>query len=145
MLVTGASTGIGAAVAKAFGAQGALVVVHYNTSEKDARAVLDTIMAAGGKGFLVQGDVGSDGGSEAVVEAAAANLGGLDGLINNAGSMLGRMPVTAMSDAHYEKVMNLNARSVLAASRAALPWLRAEGGFIINTTSIAARHGGGGG
>lgn len=145
VLVTGASTGIGAAVAAAFARQGASVAVHFNKSEAEARDLVGSIERNGGKAVLVGGDVAVSGGSERVVEEAARKLGGLNGLINNAGSMLGRMPVTAMSDAHYEKVMNLNARSVLSATRAALPWLRQNGGFIINTTSIAARHGGGGG
>ena len=145
VLVTGASTGIGAAVAQAFALQGSRVAVHYNSSEAEAQAVVRAIEASGGRAVLVKGDVAAAGGSEHVVEEAARKLGGLNGLINNAGSMLGRMPVTAMSDAHYEKVMNLNARSVLAATRAALPWLRQNGGFVINTSSIAARHGGGGG
>lgn len=145
VLVTGASTGIGAAVARAFGLQGAKVAVHYNQSRAEAEALVRDIAEAGGSAVLVQGDVAAPGGSERVVESAAARLGGLNGLVNNAGSMLGRMPVSAMGDDQYEKVMNLNARSVLAATRAALPWLRQRGGFIINTSSIAARHGGGGG
>ena len=145
VLITGASTGIGAAVARAFAQQGAKVAVHYNKSQAEAEALARDITEGGGTATLVQGDVSAAGGSEHVVEEAARKLGGLDGLINNAGSMLGRMPVTAMTDAHYEKVMNLNARSVLAATRAALPWLRQNSGFVINTTSIAARHGGGGG
>jgi 3-oxoacyl-[acyl-carrier protein] reductase len=145
ILVTGASTGIGAAAALAFARQGAKVAIHFNKSQAKAETLGRTIADEGGQAVLVGGDVSAAGGSEHVVEEAARKLGGLNGLVNNAGSMLGRMSVTAMTDAHYEKVMNLNARSVLAATRAALPWLRQNGGFIINTTSIAARHGGGGG
>lgn len=145
VLVTGASTGIGAAVAKAFAAQRARVAIHYNESAAAAEALLDSIRQAGGEAVLVQGDMSRPGESERVVEAAAAKLGGLDGLINNAGGMLGRLPTAEMDDAHYARVMDLNARSVLAATRTAVPFLKQRGGFVINTTSIAARNGGGNG
>ncbi|HLV85205.1 MAG TPA: SDR family oxidoreductase, partial [Devosia sp.] len=75
------------------------------------------------------------------VEETAAAFGRLDGLVNNAGGMIERVPYAEMTDAHYDSVMDLNARSVLAASTAAIPHLKARGGFIINTTSIAARNG----
>lgn len=145
VLVTGASTGIGAAVASAFAAQGARVAIHYNESAAAAEALLTKVRQAGGEAVLVQGDMSQPGESERVVEAAAAELGGLDGLINNAGGMLGRLPTAEVDDAHYARVMDLNARSVLAATRAAVPFLKQRGGFVINTTSIAARNGGGNG
>ncbi|WP_312804539.1 SDR family NAD(P)-dependent oxidoreductase [Agrobacterium cavarae] len=145
VLVTGASTGIGAAVAKALAAQGAKVAVHYNESAAAAEAVLADIRHAGGEAILIQGDVSKPGGSERAVEAAAEKLGGLDGLINNAGGMLGRVPTAEMDDTHYARVMDLNARSVLAATKAAVPFLKRRQGFVINTTSIAARNGGGNG
>ncbi|MDQ0318525.1 3-oxoacyl-[acyl-carrier protein] reductase [Pararhizobium capsulatum DSM 1112] len=143
VLITGASTGIGAALVRAFVAQGAKVAIHYNESRTAAEALSDEV----GKDvtFLVQGDVSQDGETERVVEAAASHFGRLDGLVNNAGGMLGRVTTAEMTDAQYERVMNLNARSVLAATRAAHPHLARQGGFIINTTSIAARNGGGGG
>lgn len=145
VLVTGASTGIGAAVASAFAAQGARVAIHYNESAAAAEVLLTTVRQAGGEAVLVQGDMSRPGESERVVEAAAAELGGLDGLINNAGGMLGRVPTAEVDDAHYARVMDLNARSVLAATRAAVPFLKQRGGFVVNTTSIAARNGGGNG
>ncbi len=145
VLVTGASTGIGAAVARAFAAQGARVAIHYNASRDEATRLKEGIAASGGEAILVQGDMAMDGVSERVVEEAATALGRLDGLVNNAGGMLGRVPTVEMTDEHYRRVMDLNARSVLAATRAAHPWLKRQGGFIINTTSIAARNGGGNG
>jgi 3-oxoacyl-[acyl-carrier protein] reductase len=79
--------------------------------------------------------------TEAVEETAAA-FGHLDGLINNAGGTVARVTYADMTDHHYDAVMDLNARSVLAATTAAVPYLKQSGdGFIINTTSIAARNG----
>ena len=144
-LITGASTGIGAAVARALAAQGALIAVHYNASQDGAQEVAVSIDAVGGKSFLVGGDVSIRSGCEAVVAEAANHFGRLDGLINNAGSLLGRVPTIESDEQHDRAVMDLNAHSVVWASRAAHPWLRRNGGVIINTTSIAARNGGGGG
>jgi 3-oxoacyl-[acyl-carrier protein] reductase len=145
VLITGASTGIGAAVARAFAAQGMKIGLHFNASREPAEKLAEEIRARGGTVHLIQGDVSQDGETERVVKDAAEALDGLDGLVNNAGGMLGRLPTADMTDAHYERVMNLNARSVLAATRAAHPHLKKQGGFIINTTSIAARNGGGNG
>jgi len=145
VLVTGASTGIGAALARAFAQQGMKVGIHYNASREPAESLAAEITASGGTVHLIQADVSEAGESERVVNETAAAFGHLDGLVNNAGGMLGRLPTAEMTDAHYERVMNLNARSVLAATRAAHPFLKKQGGFIINTTSIAARNGGGNG
>ncbi len=141
VLVTGASTGIGAALARALGAQGALVGVHYNASKDAAEAVARDVEQAGGKAFLVRADASSSAEIARAVEETAAAFGRLDGLVNNAGGMVGRMNYADMDDAYYDKVMDLNGRSVIAASRAAIPHLKRQGGFIINTTSIAARNG----
>ena len=146
VLITGASIGIGAAVARAFGEQGAHVAVHYHTSAAPAAEVARDIEASGGKAVLVKGDVSDMATTAGIVEEAAAALGGLDGLINNAGHMLGRLPYVEVSDEHYDRVMDLNSRSMFVACRAAIPHLRKSAdSFIISTTSIAARNGGGGG
>lgn len=145
VLITGASTGIGAAVARAFGRQGASVGVHYHSSKGPAEAVAKDVSAAGGKAFLVHGDVSKSAETKRVVEETANHFGRLDGLINNAGLMLGRVAYADMTDEHYDRVMDLNARSVIIASKTAIPWLKKNGGFIINTTSIAARNGAAGG
>jgi 3-oxoacyl-[acyl-carrier protein] reductase len=141
ILVTGASTGIGAALAKALGAQGAMVGVHYNSSQAAAEAVAGAITESGGKAVLVRADASKSAEITRAVEETASAFGRLDGLVNNAGGMVGRMAYSDMDDDFYDRVMDLNGRSVIAASRAAIPHLKKQGGFIINTTSIAARNG----
>jgi 3-oxoacyl-[acyl-carrier protein] reductase len=145
VLITGASTGIGAALARAFAAQGAKVGLHYNASKAAAEALAGEIKDAGGAVHLVQADFSKSEDARRAVEDAAAALGGLDGLINNAGGMVKRVPYEHATDADYDAVMDLNARSVVVASRAAIPHLKKRGGFIVNTSSIAARNGAGGG
>lgn len=145
VLITGASTGIGAALARAFAAQGASVGLHYHASTDAAHALAEEIEAAGGKVVLVRADAAQSPEMERAVQEAAAAFGRLDGLINNAGGMVARQSYEAMTDDYYDQVMDLNARSVISASRAAIPHLKAQGGFIIHTTSIAARNGAGNG
>jgi 3-oxoacyl-[acyl-carrier protein] reductase len=144
VLVTGASTGIGAAVARGFAAQGAHVAVHYNSSDTAARAVVAEIESAGGRAIMLQADVRSVEACTQLVQEAAAALGGLDVLVNNAGGVVKRHPLRDIDDALYDEIVHLNARSVFACSRAALPIMEAAGGgCIISTTSLAARNGGG--
>jgi 3-oxoacyl-[acyl-carrier protein] reductase len=145
VLITGASTGIGAAAARAFAAQGARVAVGYHGSEAAARKLVDEIKALGGEALPVKGDVVDPRACDRIVAETTARFGRLDGLINNAGLMLGRVASTEATDEHVQAVIDLNARSVVSMTRAATPWLEKQGGFIINTTSIAARNGGAGG
>ena len=144
VLITGASTGIGAATAKAFGAEGAKVAVHYNSSKSQADEVVAEIKKAGGEAATVAGDLSKSGTAEAVVKQCVDHYGRIDVLINNAGSMVRRSLVVDSDDALLEDLFNLNIRSVVAASRAAIPHMRKQGGGnIIITTSVAARNGGG--
>lgn len=145
-LITGSSTGIGAAVAKEFARLGVAVAVHGNKNAEAAEAVAGEIRAAGGKAIVVLGDVSKSGEADRIVADAVAGLGGLDILVNNAGAILDRVTNAAFDEATYERVYNLNVRSVLAVTKAAYPHLKAAGGgAVINTGSVAGRFGGFGG
>lgn len=149
VLITGASTGIGAELARAFAAQGALVGLHYNASFDSAKALADEITAAKGRVHLIHADMSTGAGSRSAVDQAVAAFGRLDGLINNAGGMVRRVSYENATEKDYDDIMDLNGRSVVVATAAAIPHLKAaakaDSGFIINTTSIAARNGASGG
>ena len=146
VVITGASTGIGAAVARAFGAAGASVVVHYNTSGDAAQAVARDIEATGGRATLMQADVRDAAQLRAMLDNIAEQFGRIDILINNAGSLVQRVPVAEMPDDVYQQIIDLNLTSVFRACRQVVPIMQRQGhGNIINVTSIAARNGGGGG
>lgn len=142
-LVTGSSTGIGAAVARALAAHGAAVAVHGNSNAAAAEALAGEIEAAGGRAVALAGDVSHASVCARLVEETVAALGGLDILVNNAGAMIRRVTNAAFDEAIFEQVYNLNVRSVLATTKAAHPHLKASGGgSVINTGSIAGRMGG---
>lgn len=146
VLITGASTGIGAAAARAFAAAGCKVAIHYNASRNRAEEVAADVRLAGGDAHLVGGDFTDSARVRAVVDEAAAAMGGLDILINNAGGLVKRVPVADIDDAFFDEVIDLNVRSLVIATAAAVPHMRRMGhGNIINVTSIAARNGGGAG
>lgn len=146
VLVTGASSGIGAAVAKGFADHGAKVAVHYFRGEAAAKKIVDEIGAAGGEAILVSGDVSNPEGAKSVVDQAVKGLGGLDILVNNAGGLTDLVPLKDFDNAVYDRLMDLNVRSILMVTQAALPALKASGrGSIINTGSVAGRNGGRGG
>jgi len=106
--------------------------------------VVGEIRAAGGEAFALRADVRSVEACRALVAEAQARLGALDVLVNNAGGWLKRHPLQDIDDALYDDIVNLNARSVFACSRAAIPIMQAQGGgAIVSTTSVAARTGGG--
>jgi 3-oxoacyl-[acyl-carrier protein] reductase len=143
VLITGASTGIGAALARAFAAQGARLALHYNSHEADARALATEL---GTQPALIQGDLTRRGEAKRVVNEAATALGGLDVLINNAGGIGERRPITEVDDALFDFVYDLNVRSLLAATQAAIAHFEKRGGGnIINVGSIAGIDGGGAG
>lgn len=142
-LVTGSSTGIGAAVAIALARLGVAVAIHGNKNVEAAEAVARTIRMAGGKAVVVLGDVGDSATATRIVEEAVQGLGGLDILINNAGAIHDRVTNAAWDEGMYERVYDTNIRSIFAVTKAAYPHLKAAGGgSVINTGSIAGRFGG---
>jgi 3-oxoacyl-[acyl-carrier protein] reductase len=146
VLITGASTGIGAAAAKAFAGEGGKVVVHYNTSRDAAECVAADIKKAGGAVALTHGDVTVEGDVRRIVHDAAAAFGRIDVLVNNAGGMLGRVKIEDYTAEHIGRVIALNCTQVALFMREVVPLMRKQkSGNVINVTSIAARHGGGGG
>lgn len=146
VLITGASTGIGAALARAFGAAGARVVVHYHRSAEPAEAVAGAIEAAGGTALLARGDMLDAAQRAAVVTQTLERFGRIDILINNAGSLIRRQTVAEMPDADYHAIMDLNMTAVFHMCQQVIPVMRRQGhGNIVNVSSIAARNGGGGG
>jgi 3-oxoacyl-[acyl-carrier protein] reductase len=145
-LVTGAGTGIGAAIARALGAAGADVAVHYSSSKDGAEAVAADLRAAGRSAVTVGADLTDTQAAGAAVEQAATALGGLDVLVNNAGHLVGRSSVAEMTDEHWAAVMDVNVTSAFATTRAAIPYLTASrAGRVILMSSLAAENGGGAG
>lgn len=146
VLVTGAGSGIGAAVARGFAARGAMVAVHYHRNREGAEHVVEGITAGGGQAAPVTADLSDPGGAEGLVDGVAERYGRLDVLVNNAGDLVRRTAVAALSDEAFRGVMELNMTSVFAASRQVIPVMRRQGsGAIVNMTSVAARTGGAGG
>ena len=142
-LVTGSSTGIGAALALELARLGVAVAVHGNSNAEAARAVADKIGGAGGKAVVVLGDVSRTEDAVRIVAEAVEGLGGLDILVNNAGGILERVTNAGFDNEMFTKVFDLNVRSILAMTKAAYPHLKVSGkASIINTGSIAGRFGG---
>lgn len=147
VLITGSSTGIGAAAAVAFGQLGAQVAVHYNSSQGTAQEVLTAVRATGAQAVLLQGDVMDSSQCLRLVQDTVNAFGRIDILINNAGALVQRVPIENITDALFDNVLYLNVRSAMMCTAAAVAAMRQQGGGgnIINVTSVAARHGGGAG
>ena len=144
VLVTGASSGIGAAVCRAFGEQGARVGLHWHSNEAAAQSVARDIEAGGAAAVLLRADLTEAGRARQLVDDGVRALGGLDVLINCAGSLVSRRPILEADEAWISAVFDLNARAVIATCQAAARHLMERGGgAIINVGSIAGLDGGG--
>jgi 3-oxoacyl-[acyl-carrier protein] reductase len=136
-VVTGASKGIGAAIATALAAEGASVVVNYASSQEAADAVVAKITAAGGKAVAVRGDVSSKSDAEAIVDAAVSKFGRLDILVNNSG-VYNFAPIEEVTEADFHRHFNINVLGLLLTTQAAAKHL-GEGGSVINIGSLVTR------
>ena len=147
VLITGSSTGIGAAAAVAFGKLGARVAVHYNSSQGPAEEVLGRVKATGAQAILLKGDVLESAQCQRLVDETVKAFGRIDILINNAGALVQRVPIEEITDELFDTVVYLNVRSAMMCTAAAVKAMlqQGQGGVVINVTSVAARHGGGAG
>jgi len=136
-LVTGASKGIGAAIARALAENGAAVAVNYSGSKAEAEKVVAEINAAGGKAIAVQANVADPGAIGPLVDKTVKALGPIDVLVNNAG-VYDFGPIEQVSPEHFYKQFNLNVLGLLLTTQAALNHFNAKGGSIINIGSVAA-------
>ncbi len=136
-VVTGASKGIGAAIAKALAAEGAAVVVNYASSKAGADKVVDVITAAGGKAVAVGGSVANKAEAQGIVDAAIKTYGKLDILVNNAG-VYEMLPIGDITEEHYHKIFDVNVLGLLLVTQAAEKHL-GEGASIINIGSVVSR------
>jgi 3-oxoacyl-[acyl-carrier protein] reductase len=143
--VTGASRGIGAAAALALARAGvSRVVVHYNSHREGAEATLEAVRAAGAEAAAIQADLAEEAGIEACLAALAEIAPQVDLLINNAGSLVQRVPFAEYPSDLFDRVMRLNLKSAWRISQALAPGMVARGsGVIVFVSSIAARNGGG--
>jgi 3-oxoacyl-[acyl-carrier protein] reductase len=144
-LITGASTGIGAASAIEFAKCGASVVVNYNRSEEAADKVVSQIKSDGGTAVAVKADVSKADQVEFLVKKTLDSFGQrLDILVNNAGGMVERRAMQEMTEDLWNECLAVNYTSVFLCTKAVVPIMKSQKyGRIINLTSIAARNGGG--
>jgi len=136
-VVTGASKGIGAGIAKEFAAEGAAVVVNYASAKADADKIVDAIAKRGGKAIAIQGNVSKKAEVERLFAETEKALGTIDILVNNAG-VYEFVPLEEVSEDQFHKLFDVNVLGMLLATQEALKHFNADGGTIINIGSLAS-------
>lgn len=139
-VVTGASKGIGAGIAKALGAEGASVVVNYAGDRKGAEKVAADIVEHGGKAITVQGDVSKSADVKRIFDEGQKAFGKLDVLVNNAG-VFKFAPLEETTEAEYQRQFGINVLGPLLATREALGHFGSDGGSVINISSVVSQMG----
>ncbi len=140
-IVPGGSHGIGAAIARELGRQGASVAINYRKHDAEAKQVAADIDAAGGKGLAIKADVASFDDAQAMVDQVAEKFGGLDILVNNAGINRDGV-IWKMTEEQWDQVLDINLKGYFNYCRAAVPIFREQkSGKIINVTSINGLRG----
>lgn len=143
-LITGASSGIGAATARLFAQLGARVAIGYNRNAQGAGDVQKSIKQAGGEAISIQAEMLKPSEIGRMVQETATKLGPIDILVNNAGSLLERVTFEKMTEERWDEVISLNLKSAMLAAQAVAPgMISRKRGNIINIVSIAGRNGGG--
>ena len=143
-LITGGSSGIGAAAAILFSELGARVAIGYHNNSEGAEAVLNQITEAGGHAILCQSDISRPSGVDQLMEKVTRELGPVDILVNNAGSLVERLPLPKLTPENWDYVMDLNLKSAVLCCQAVAPgMIERRSGAIVNISSIAGRNGGG--
>jgi 3-oxoacyl-[acyl-carrier protein] reductase len=137
-VVTGASKGIGAEIARELAAEGASVVVNYASSRNVADKVVEEIISAGGKAIAIQGDVAKAADVERVLAEAARHFGPIDILVNNAG-VYAFSRIESLTEEEFHRHFNINVLGVLLSIREALKHFATKGGSIINIGSVVSR------
>ena len=137
-IVTGASKGIGAGIAKSLGAEGAAVVVNYASSKEGADRVVAEITGKGGKAIAVQGDVSKAADVQRLFEETKKAFGALDVLVNNAG-VFKFEPLEAVTEEEFHRQFNTNVLGLMLATQEAVKYFGPEGGSVINIGSVASR------
>lgn len=136
-VVTGASKGIGAAIAKALAREGAKVIVNYANSLGDAQRVVDEIQNAGGEAIAIQADLSNPDSIEPFFDAALAVYQKIEILVNNAGIYLAS-PLGEITAEHFHRQFNLNVLGLILATQAVVKRMPPAGGVIINTSSVVS-------
>jgi 3-oxoacyl-[acyl-carrier protein] reductase len=136
-VVTGASKGIGASIAKALAEEGASVIVNYSSSKQGAERVVAEISARGGRAIAVQGDVSKPTDIERLFSEARRSFDRLDILVNNAGTYE-FAPLESVTEQHFHKHFDLNVLGLLLATKEAVKHMGPEGGSVINISSAAS-------